>query len=208
MAITAPASRQEAIAPRRLATGSTDHRCKWIALSDTTIGVLMAAMNASIVPIALPDVFRGITLCRWPDPVASTLSWWPGQLWSRLYVMSYQILHVHPPHNGDVQVVAIMGALCRGCSSFSSSLTSGILPDGSPSMVRCRMAATAPTGRRPGPREWRYVPTRGRKSRAGSSLGTVVATVCRQEHGGDDARRDLSSLSPKAGARLASLHHG
>ena len=97
MAITAPASRQEAIAPRRLATGSTDHRCKWIALSDATIGVLMVAMNASIVPIALPDVFRGITLCRWPDPVASTLSWWPGQLWSRLYVMSYQILHVHPP---------------------------------------------------------------------------------------------------------------
>lgn len=33
---------------------------KWIALSNTTLGVLMATINASIVLIALPDVFRGI----------------------------------------------------------------------------------------------------------------------------------------------------
>ena len=35
---------------------------KWIALSNTTIGVLMATINSSIVLIALPDIFNGIHL--------------------------------------------------------------------------------------------------------------------------------------------------
>ncbi|MGH3191397.1 MAG: MFS transporter [Streptosporangiaceae bacterium] len=35
---------------------------KWIALSNTTIGVLMVTINSSIVLIALPDIFRGISL--------------------------------------------------------------------------------------------------------------------------------------------------
>jgi MFS family permease len=33
---------------------------KWIALSNTTLGVLMATINSSIVLIALPDIFHGI----------------------------------------------------------------------------------------------------------------------------------------------------
>jgi MFS family permease len=33
---------------------------KWIALSNTTLGVLMATINSSIVLIALPDIFKGI----------------------------------------------------------------------------------------------------------------------------------------------------
>ncbi len=33
---------------------------KWIALSNTTIGILMATINGSIVLISLPDIFRGI----------------------------------------------------------------------------------------------------------------------------------------------------
>ncbi|MDN5916180.1 MAG: MFS transporter [Pseudonocardia sp.] len=33
---------------------------KWIALSNTTLGMLMATINSSIVLIALPDIFRGI----------------------------------------------------------------------------------------------------------------------------------------------------
>ncbi|WP_432933688.1 MFS transporter [Microbispora sp. CA-135349] len=37
-------------------------RYKWIALSNTTLGVLMVTINQSIVLIALPDVFRGIHL--------------------------------------------------------------------------------------------------------------------------------------------------
>ena len=39
---------------------------KWIALSNTTLGMLMATINASILLIALPDIFRGIHL----DPLA------------------------------------------------------------------------------------------------------------------------------------------
>src|ERR1700761_3812409 len=39
---------------------------KWIALSNTTLGVLMATPNASILLIALPDIFRGIHI----DPLA------------------------------------------------------------------------------------------------------------------------------------------
>ncbi|MBO0803874.1 MAG: MFS transporter [Nocardiopsaceae bacterium] len=35
-------------------------RYKWIALSNTTLGVLMATINTSIMLIALPNIFRGI----------------------------------------------------------------------------------------------------------------------------------------------------
>ncbi|HWA65647.1 MAG TPA: MFS transporter [Mycobacteriales bacterium] len=35
---------------------------KWIALSNTTLGILMATINSSILMIALPDIFRGIKL--------------------------------------------------------------------------------------------------------------------------------------------------
>jgi MFS family permease len=37
-------------------------RYKWIALSNVTLGVLLATLDASIVLIAMPDVFRGIHL--------------------------------------------------------------------------------------------------------------------------------------------------
>jgi len=60
MAHTAPAVRQDPMGP--VGAGSADPRYKWIALSNTTIGVLMAAMNSSIVLIALPDIFRGIKM--------------------------------------------------------------------------------------------------------------------------------------------------
>ena len=35
---------------------------KWIALSNTTLGILMVTINQSILLISLPDIFRGITL--------------------------------------------------------------------------------------------------------------------------------------------------
>jgi len=37
-------------------------RYKWVALSNTTLGVLMSLMDASIVIIAMPAIFRGIGL--------------------------------------------------------------------------------------------------------------------------------------------------
>jgi MFS family permease len=48
--------------PRRLA--HIDYR--WIALSNTTLGILMAGLNGSVVLIALPAIFRGIGV----DPLA------------------------------------------------------------------------------------------------------------------------------------------
>jgi MFS family permease len=37
-------------------------RYKWVALSNVTLGVLLATLDASIVLIAMPDIFRGIHL--------------------------------------------------------------------------------------------------------------------------------------------------
>ena len=63
MASAAPASRQHAIGTGpAVGAGSNDPKYKWIALSNTTIGVLMAAINASIVLIALPEIFRDIKM--------------------------------------------------------------------------------------------------------------------------------------------------
>ncbi len=50
-----------ATAPRdRAARQPESDRYKWLVLSNTTLGVLMATIDTSIVLIALPDVFRGI----------------------------------------------------------------------------------------------------------------------------------------------------
>ncbi|HEX5198233.1 MAG TPA: MFS transporter [Gaiellales bacterium] len=50
-------------------------RYKWIALSNTTIGILMATINSSIVLIALPDIFRGINLNPLQPENSSYLLW-------------------------------------------------------------------------------------------------------------------------------------
>src|SRR5919202_344111 len=43
-----------------------DGRYKWVALSNTTLGMLVATINSSIVIISLPAIFRGIHL----DPLS------------------------------------------------------------------------------------------------------------------------------------------
>ena len=55
-------------------TGRAD-RYKWIALSNTTLGMLMATINSSIVLIALPDIFRGIHLDPLEPGNTSYLLW-------------------------------------------------------------------------------------------------------------------------------------
>jgi MFS family permease len=47
-------------------TGARGDRYKWIVLSNTTMGVLIATVDGSIVIISLPAIFRGIGL----DPLA------------------------------------------------------------------------------------------------------------------------------------------
>src|SRR3954454_8445672 len=48
---------------------------KWIALSNTTLGVLMVTINQSIILIALPDIFRGIHLDPLQPRNTSYLLW-------------------------------------------------------------------------------------------------------------------------------------
>jgi MFS family permease len=48
---------------------------KWIALSNTTLGMLMATMNSSILLIALPDIFRGIQVDPLSPGNTSLLLW-------------------------------------------------------------------------------------------------------------------------------------
>lgn len=56
---------------------------KWIALSNTTLGILLAAINASIVLISLPAIFRGIGL----NPLA------PGNVGYLLWmIMGYLVV--------------------------------------------------------------------------------------------------------------------
>ena len=48
---------------------------KWIALSNTTLGMLMATINASILLIPLPDIFRGIHINPLAPGNTSYLLW-------------------------------------------------------------------------------------------------------------------------------------
>ena len=53
-----------------------DHpRYKWVALSNTTLGMLMATINASIVIISLPAIFKGIKLDPLQPGNVSYLLW-------------------------------------------------------------------------------------------------------------------------------------
>jgi MFS family permease len=62
---------------------SGDDRYKWVALSNTTAGVFMSALDGSIVIIALPAIFRGIHL----DPLA------PGNVVYLLWmIMGYRLV--------------------------------------------------------------------------------------------------------------------
>src|ERR1019366_6642698 len=54
--------RNDADTPNSLVGPTPDDRYKWIALSNTTLGILMVTINSSILLISLPDVFRGINM--------------------------------------------------------------------------------------------------------------------------------------------------
>ncbi|HLY15535.1 MAG TPA: MFS transporter, partial [Candidatus Limnocylindrales bacterium] len=65
--------------PSTAATGRKTRRhdpnYKWIALSNTTLGILMAAIDGSIVIIALPAIFNGIQLNPLEPGSTSYLLW-------------------------------------------------------------------------------------------------------------------------------------
>ncbi|HET7407029.1 MAG TPA: MFS transporter [Mycobacteriales bacterium] len=56
--------------------GGHDHeRYKWVALTNTTLGMLMATINGSIVLISLPAIFRGVHLDPLQPSNSSYLLW-------------------------------------------------------------------------------------------------------------------------------------
>ncbi len=72
-------------------------RYKWIALSNTTLGVLMATIDASIMLIALPDIFRGIRI----DPLLPSNSFY--LLWMILsFLVVSSVLVVSLGRLGDM----------------------------------------------------------------------------------------------------------
>jgi len=72
-------------------------RYKWIALSNTTLAVLLATLDASITLIAMPDIFRGIHL----DPLVPANSFY--LLWMILgYLVVSSVLIVSLGRLGDM----------------------------------------------------------------------------------------------------------
>jgi EmrB/QacA subfamily drug resistance transporter len=58
-----------------MTTSDLGPRYKWIALSNTTLGMLIATINSSIVLIALPDIFKGIGIDPLQPGNTSYLLW-------------------------------------------------------------------------------------------------------------------------------------
>src|ERR1700726_2121716 len=74
-----------------------DDRYKWIALSNTTLGVLLATLDASITLIAMPAIFRGIHL----DPLQPANSFY--LLWMILgFLVGSSVLIVSLGRLGDM----------------------------------------------------------------------------------------------------------
>jgi MFS family permease len=70
---------------------------KWTALSNTTIGVLLATLDASIMLVAMPDIFRGIRL----DPLGAGNSFY--LLWMILgFLIVSSVLVVSLGRLGDM----------------------------------------------------------------------------------------------------------
>ena len=69
-------SHRQTTTTRRPLTVDRDHpHYRWVALSNTTLGMLMATINASIVIISLPAIFRGIDLNPLAPGNVSYLLW-------------------------------------------------------------------------------------------------------------------------------------
>ncbi|HEY2479795.1 MAG TPA: MFS transporter [Solirubrobacterales bacterium] len=74
-----------------------DDKYKWVALSNTTLAILLATLDASITLIAMPDIFRGIHL----DPLLPSNSFY--LLWMILgYLVVTSVLIVSLGRLGDM----------------------------------------------------------------------------------------------------------
>src|SRR5436309_12556350 len=76
---------------------ASSDRYRWIALSNTTLAVLLATLDVSITLIAMPDIFRGIHL----DPLTPSNSFY--LLWMILgYMVVSSVLIVSLGRLGDM----------------------------------------------------------------------------------------------------------
>src|SRR5881409_25240 len=76
---------------------ASSDRYRWIALSNTTLAVLLATLDVSITLIAMPDIFRGIRL----DPLIPSNSFY--LLWMILgYMVVSSVLIVSLGRLGDM----------------------------------------------------------------------------------------------------------
>jgi len=96
---------------------------KWVALSNTTLGILMASINGSIVIISLPAIFRGINL----DPLgAGNINY---LLWMLMgYLVCTAVLVVTFGRLGDMfgrTKLYNLGFLIFTIASIALSLTPG-----------------------------------------------------------------------------------
>ena len=74
-----------------------DDKYKWVVLSNTTLAILLATLDASITLIAMPDIFRGIHL----DPLLPSNSFY--LLWMILgYLVVTSVLIVSLGRLGDM----------------------------------------------------------------------------------------------------------
>ncbi|MGO9249443.1 MAG: MFS transporter, partial [Solirubrobacteraceae bacterium] len=86
-----------AVASAPLVSPDANDRYKWIALSNVTLGVLLATLDGSIILIAMPDIFRGIKL----DPLVPANSFY--LLWMILgFLVVTSVLIVSLGRLGDM----------------------------------------------------------------------------------------------------------
>jgi MFS family permease len=112
-------------------------RYKWVALSNTTLGMLVATINSSIVIISLPAIFRGIGL----DPLR------PGNvsylLWMLMgYLVVSAVLVVAFGRLGDIYGRVKMynaGFLIFTLASIALALTPDVGPAGALELIGLRI---------------------------------------------------------------------
>src|SRR5712671_1433502 len=95
--MTATAAATDAAGAGKTVRGPDHPHYKWVALSNTTLGTLIATINSSIVLISLPAIFNGIRL----DPLE------PGNvsylLWMLMgYMLATAVLVVTLGRLGDI----------------------------------------------------------------------------------------------------------
>jgi MFS family permease len=94
---TVEQSTSEVPANRSAPGPASSDRYKWVALSNTTVGVLLATLDSTIMLIAMPDIFRGIHL----NPLSSGNSFY--LLWMILgFLVVSSVLVVSLGRLGDL----------------------------------------------------------------------------------------------------------